>query len=141
MLHQVYDVKMTKKHGTTILQRDLKEWFSLSVLLLLIGAGFTFAHLAESSRQQMAERERLQVLTALLASNIESDLAATNVALPDVFDALSMRRPYKQAWPITDIVAHLRAGAGSHFEPALTTLFIDLMPRLVEIKERFREVA
>jgi putative two-component system response regulator len=66
--------------------------------------------------------------------------SARIVALADVFDALNMCRPYKPAWPIEDIVPHLKAGAGSHFDPWLTELFIELMPQLLMIKEQFHDV-
>ncbi|OBV37817.1 HD domain-containing phosphohydrolase [Janthinobacterium psychrotolerans] len=67
--------------------------------------------------------------------------SARIVALADVFDALSMRRPYKEAWPVSDIVSHLRAGAGLQFDPRLTTLFIDLMPQLLQIQQRYADPA
>ena len=33
------------------------------------------------------------------------------VAIADVFDALTMKRPYKEAWPVAKAVAGLRPGA------------------------------
>ena len=65
--------------------------------------------------------------------------SARIIALADVFDALSMRRPYKPAWNIDDIIAHLEGGAGSHFDPVLTSLFIGIMPRLLDIQARFSD--
>ena len=67
--------------------------------------------------------------------------SARIVALADVFDALSMARPYKPSWPVEDIVAHLKAGAGTHFDPWLTEMFIGLMPQLLAIKAQFRDVS
>ena len=58
-----------------------------------------------------------------------------------MFDALSMARPYKPSWPVEDIVAHLKAGAGTHFDPWLTEMFIGLMPQLLAIKAQFRDVS
>lgn len=60
--------------------------------------------------------------------------AARIVALADVFDALSMKRPYKEAWPVDRIVAHLQAGAGAHFDPALVDTFVAIMPQVLAIK-------
>ncbi|WP_300759094.1 HD domain-containing phosphohydrolase [Janthinobacterium sp.] len=67
-------------------------------------------------------------------------LSARIVALADVFDALSMSRPYKPSWPVNDIVTHLKAGAGRHFDPWLTELFIGLMPQLLAIKAQFHDI-
>lgn len=66
--------------------------------------------------------------------------SARIVALADVFDALSMSRPYKPSWPIETIIAHLKAGAGSHFDPWLAQLFIELMPQLLAIQGQFHDV-
>jgi len=61
------------------------------------------------------------------------------VALADVFDALSMRRPYKAPWPLDAIVAHLRAQSGYHFDPSIITTFIDALPQLVAVLEKWEE--
>ena len=44
-------------------------------------------------------------------------LAARIVAVADVFDALTSARPYKEAWPQPQALDHIRAHAGSHFDP------------------------
>jgi putative two-component system response regulator len=44
-------------------------------------------------------------------------------ALVDVFDALTHRRPYKDAWPLDEALAELRREAGSHFDPLLLEVF------------------
>jgi HD-GYP domain-containing protein (c-di-GMP phosphodiesterase class II) len=46
------------------------------------------------------------------------------VAVCDVFDALTSRRPYKEPWPVEEALAELRRGAGSHFDPALVEAFL-----------------
>lgn len=63
------------------------------------------------------------------------------VAIADVFDALTSPRPYKQAWSIDDAVALLREEAGVHFDPQLVPLFIEHLPEVLDIKERFAETA
>ncbi|PVX36187.1 ATP-binding protein [Janthinobacterium sp. 78] len=65
-------------------RRQWIEWLFLLLGLLLVAAALTYAHLAEAARHDAAERERLSVLTALLAKNIEVDLAATNLVLGGV---------------------------------------------------------
>jgi len=60
--------------------------------------------------------------------------SARIVAIADVFDALSMRRPYKEAWPVDRVVAEIKSGASNHFDPNLVRIFIDILPRILDIK-------
>ena len=62
---------------------------------------------------------------------------ARMVASADVFDALTMKRPYKEPWSVEESVAEIERGAGSHFEPRLVTLFVEHLPRIIELKERW----
>jgi putative two-component system response regulator len=61
------------------------------------------------------------------------------VAVVDVFDALTTERPYKKAWPVEDAIAHIQRESGKHFDPELVALFIDILPEILEIKERWAE--
>ena len=60
--------------------------------------------------------------------------SARIVALADVFDALVTKRPYKQPWPIDQVMTTLRESAGSHFEPHLVQVFESILPRILAIK-------
>ena len=60
--------------------------------------------------------------------------AARIVALADVFDALSMKRPYKEAWPIDRVMATIQESSGSHFEPRLVELLVSILPQILEIQ-------
>lgn len=60
--------------------------------------------------------------------------SARIVAVADVFDALSMRRPYKEPWPIEKITDTLAAGAGAHFDPRLVTAFLNILPKILEVR-------
>lgn len=60
--------------------------------------------------------------------------SARIVAVADVFDALTMKRPYKDAWPVERALATLHEGSGSHFEPRLVERFASILPRILEIK-------
>ncbi len=61
------------------------------------------------------------------------------VAIADVFDALTSTRPYKRAWPVDDAVAYLKEQRGRHFDPTLVDLFVEKMPAVNEIRERWEE--
>lgn len=60
--------------------------------------------------------------------------SARIVALADVFDALTMKRPYKEAWPVEQALATLREGVGQHFDPALIAALEACLPRIMAIK-------
>jgi HD-GYP domain-containing protein (c-di-GMP phosphodiesterase class II) len=47
-------------------------------------------------------------------------------AICDVFDALISERPYKRPWPVADALAEIDRQAGSHFDPRLARLFVDI---------------
>jgi response regulator RpfG family c-di-GMP phosphodiesterase len=59
------------------------------------------------------------------------------VAVADVFDALSHKRCYKEAWPIAQVVAHLREVSGHHLDPVYVELLITHMDQAIEINERW----
>ena len=65
---------------------------------------------------------------------LDIPVSARVVALADVFDALTMRRPYKEAWPMDQVVATMRESSGSHFEPAMVQAFDAVLPRIREMK-------
>lgn len=46
------------------------------------------------------------------------------VALADVFDALSSRRVYKQAFPMEEVVSIITADRGRHFDPDLVDILL-----------------
>jgi putative two-component system response regulator len=61
-------------------------------------------------------------------------VSARVVAVVDVFDALTMKRPYKEAWPLDQVLATVRAGSGTHFEPAMIAAFESILPKLISMK-------
>jgi putative two-component system response regulator len=65
--------------------------------------------------------------------------SARIVAVADVFDALTTKRPYKEAWSIEDSVGEIRKRAGSHFEPRLVGLFENILPELLRIREEWSD--
>ena len=51
-------------------------------------------------------------------------------AICDVFDALLSERPYKEAWPLEDVIEEIRRESGHHFDPRLVDLFLPLAREL-----------
>ena len=54
-------------------------------------------------------------------------LTARAFAVVDVYDALTSDRPYRKAWSREQAVEHIRAGAGTHFDPGVVSVFIQLV--------------
>lgn len=63
----------------------------------------------------------------------EIPLIGRIVAIADVFDALTSKRPYKPAWPLEKAVALIQEESGRHFDPALVPVFMDNLPQILEI--------
>jgi putative two-component system response regulator len=56
----------------------------------------------------------------------EVPLPARLVAVADVFDALTHRRPYKEAWPVEKAVGEILDQAAGHFDPDVVAAFSTL---------------
>lgn len=63
--------------------------------------------------------------------------SARIVAVADVFDALSMKRPYKEPWPVSRILDFFKENTGSHFDRRLVEAFMDIMPKVLEVKNEW----
>ncbi|MBF0293693.1 MAG: response regulator [Magnetococcales bacterium] len=55
-------------------------------------------------------------------------------AVADVFDALTSRRPYKDAWPVEQAVALIVGERGAHFDPQVVDAFMAGMETILTIK-------
>ncbi len=54
-------------------------------------------------------------------------LAARLFAVADVYDALTSDRPYRQAWPKQRAVEHLKEQSGTHFDPDVVKVFLEML--------------
>jgi response regulator RpfG family c-di-GMP phosphodiesterase len=59
------------------------------------------------------------------------------VAVADVFDALSHKRCYKEAWPVEKVTEYLREVAGHHLDPFYVNLLIKNMDQAVDINRKW----
>lgn len=59
------------------------------------------------------------------------------VAICDVFDALTMERPYKNAWSIEETLKYIKEQSGSHFDPHLVEVFLSISEEISEIQEKW----
>ena len=59
------------------------------------------------------------------------------VAICDVFDALTVHRPYKDAFPPDRSFAILRQSSGSHFDPTVVQAFFAAQPAILRIHSQY----
>jgi len=59
------------------------------------------------------------------------------VAIADVFDALSSKRVYKDAFPLEKTLAIIEEGRATHFDPLLLDLFFTNIDAFLQIKEEY----
>ena len=61
------------------------------------------------------------------------------VAITDVFDALTNRRPYKEPWPVEKAVEWICQQESEHFDPGLVPSLVAVLPQILEIKEKYQD--
>ena len=61
------------------------------------------------------------------------------VAVADVYDALSSKRAYKDAWSEEDVFNELRKGAGKHFDPEVIEAFFSVIDVIRSLGRRYSE--
>jgi putative two-component system response regulator len=59
------------------------------------------------------------------------------VAICDVFDALTERRPYKQPFALPTAMSIIGAGAGAHFDPEVVAAFFRAEQAILAIRARY----
>ena len=67
----------------------------------------------------------------------EIPLAARIVTVVDVYDALSSKRVYKEAFPHAECVRLIREGAGTQFDPELVDLFLSIESEFAAVAKKF----
>lgn len=69
----------------------------------------------------------------------EIPLEGRITAVADVFDALSSRRCYKQAYPLDECFAIMTEERGTHFDPRLLDIFLDRRNDILQIQLQFAD--
>ena len=67
-------------------------------------------------------------------------LSGRIVAIADVFDALTSRRPYKEAYSIEKTMGIMRASVGTQFDPWVFNAFEEALPQVLRTYEEYKEV-
>lgn len=63
------------------------------------------------------------------------------VALADVYDALSSKRVYKEAWDESDVLSTIEKEAGAQFDPELIEIFFSRLNVLRSIQNRYSDAS
>ncbi len=66
-------------------------------------------------------------------------LAARIVAVGDVYDALTSKRPYKNAFTHEESRETILQGRGTHFDPVVVDAFLACEERIIRVREQFRD--
>lgn len=71
----------------------------------------------------------------------EIPLEGRIVAIADVFDALTTKRPYKEAWSLEKSIEYMKEQSGVQFDPNLIEIFFheDTFKQILEIRTQFSE--
>ncbi|MCR5138405.1 MAG: HD-GYP domain-containing protein [Oscillospiraceae bacterium] len=69
----------------------------------------------------------------------EISLEGRIVAVADVYDALTSRRSYKNAWKEEDACNEILKGRGTQFDPQVVDAFAAAHDRILEVQEMFRD--
>ncbi|MGF1574948.1 MAG: HD domain-containing phosphohydrolase [Cyanophyceae cyanobacterium] len=69
----------------------------------------------------------------------EIPLEGRIVALADVFDALSSRRPYKKPWGLEEVYALIDRDTGTHFDPVVVRAFREAESEIMAVYHLYQE--
>lgn len=69
----------------------------------------------------------------------EISLEGRIVSIVDVFDALTSKRPYKEAWPLEKAFRLISKESGEHFDPNLSEVFLSLKNEIKEVHQSIME--
>ncbi|MFB0515286.1 MAG: HD domain-containing phosphohydrolase, partial [Candidatus Neomarinimicrobiota bacterium] len=64
----------------------------------------------------------------------EIPLTARIVTVADVFDALTTKRVYKEAWPAEEALDYIKEQSGFHFDPTCVDAFLKIKDEILDLK-------
>jgi putative two-component system response regulator len=92
---------------------------------ILSGSRFPILRLAEEIAYNHHERWDGDGYAGIVGNAIP--LAGRIVAVVDVFDALTQKRPYKAAWPVGEAIAEIDRQRSKQFDPSLVDAFLRII--------------
>ena len=67
-------------------------------------------------------------------------ISARISAIADVFDALTSKRPYKEAFSLEKSYNIIKDSSGTHFDPVIVKAFFDAQEDIESVYDKYREV-
>ena len=67
-------------------------------------------------------------------------IEARIVAVADVYDALTNKRPYKEAWSVEAAVAEIETQSGKHFDPQVVAALKACLPDIIALNAQWQEI-
>jgi response regulator RpfG family c-di-GMP phosphodiesterase len=61
------------------------------------------------------------------------------VAVADIFDALTHKRCYKEAWVIEDVIDFFKTASGSHLDPNVVTIMLENIHLAVSVNNKYKD--
>jgi len=61
------------------------------------------------------------------------------VAIADVFDALTSKRPYKHGWTVEEALVEIKEKAGTQFDPTLIAPLERALPEMLKIQKQYAD--
>ncbi|HHW49394.1 MAG TPA: HD domain-containing protein [Clostridiaceae bacterium] len=68
-------------------------------------------------------------------------LSARIFALADAYDAITSKRPYKDAVPHDEAVSRIVCDSGTHFDPVIVKAFLNAAPEFANISSKYNDKA
>jgi putative two-component system response regulator len=119
----VSDAVLRKRGRLTVDEFEQVKAHTTAGAQMLAGSPFALLALAEETALTHHERWDGSGYPAGLAGDA-IPITGRIVAVADVFDALTHRRPYKPAWSTADAITEMTSQAGRHFDPEVVDAFL-----------------
>ena len=124
------DAVLLKLGKLTLDEFELVKTHTTIGARILSGSRFEVLRLAEEIA--FSHHERWDGDGYVGISREQIPLAGRIVAVADVFDALTQKRPYKAAWPVTEAIAEIERQRARQFDPEIVDAFL----RVIEQQSR-----
>lgn len=125
----VPDAILLKPGRLTPGEREIMETHTTAGADILAKSNVPQMHIAEEIARHHHERWDGSGYPMKLAGTA-IPIAARVTALADVFDALTHKRPYKEAWKVSEALTEIQSLREKQFDPELTDVFLKLVPKL-----------
>jgi putative two-component system response regulator len=66
-------------------------------------------------------------------------LCSRIVAVADVFDAMTSKRPYREPKTVDEALTYIKSGAGTQLETHCVEAFLSALPQILETRDRFQD--